>query len=351
MNQQRGFTLIELMVSIVLGLLISAAAVQLLIAGQTMLATQQAGGDVQDNGVFGLDVLARGIRLANYNNSSSYMTDQTPWGGIILTSDPTGSTVTGNLEGMLLNAAVVPDGLLSRSNTQDLASTNNHWKGLSNVKLSTGSSVQSDQLVIQYQAPQDMYDCEGKFVNGPRDILSLTYDQAKGEKPVAAAVGEGEAVGGDYVIERYYLRADAISSTNEPNTALALACDSGRYVRHNATTTAISDFGDAGQIIMNRVDHFHFLLGIMNDAQQLSYVTAKQYADITGVRPRIKSVQVAMLVRSMNSSQNALVDSTVTTYTMLDQVVKAKTTSNDRYLRKVYTATSSLRNGFGDKPL
>ena len=46
---QAGFTLIELMVSIVLGLLVTAAAVQLFITGQVSLSMQRALADIQDN--------------------------------------------------------------------------------------------------------------------------------------------------------------------------------------------------------------------------------------------------------------------------------------------------------------
>jgi type IV pilus assembly protein PilW len=359
MKPQDGFTLIELMVSIALGLLVSAAAVQLLLTGQIMLASQQASADIQDNGVFGLDVLARGLRLSNYNNSSPEITDATPWGGLVLTASPANNgaiNVVGNLEAIGIGSTAVSSGLLSHSGTDVVSTVANEWQGLSNVKDATSSNdIKSDQLVIQYQAPQDMYDCEGNLVKGPRDIASLTYTGTE----VAAAVGDGVPVGGDYVVERYFLRPDTITSGAEPNTTLALACDAGHYVRHDpvkesTNSIVMSGFGGAGQIIMNRVDHLNFLLGIINSSNQLSYVTTTQYMAIapTGtpaVRPKIVSIQLAILVRSMNNSRNKLMDSTTKTYVMLNQKVKAKGSTSDQYLRKVYTTTVSLRNGLGVK--
>ena len=197
-----------------------------------------------------------------------------------------------------------------------------------------------------------MYDCEGNTVKGPRTIKSLTNDT-----PIAA--GEtGVVVGGDYVIERYFLRVDTINNSAEPNQALALACDAGRYKRQDPSlesTNAIvmNNYGDAGQIIMNRVDHFHFLLGILNASGKMSYVSVKDYktllADSTGKRPRIVSIQAAVLVRSMNSTQSSLVDTASQRYFMLDQNVKMKT-GTDKFLRKVYAVTATLRNGLGVDP-
>ena len=48
-----GYTLVELMVALALGLIIVAAAVQLLISGQSTLTYQKAIESVQDNANFG----------------------------------------------------------------------------------------------------------------------------------------------------------------------------------------------------------------------------------------------------------------------------------------------------------
>jgi len=46
---QRGFTLIELMISLVLGLLISAAIIQVFITSQRVDRVQSAGSEIQVN--------------------------------------------------------------------------------------------------------------------------------------------------------------------------------------------------------------------------------------------------------------------------------------------------------------
>jgi type IV pilus assembly protein PilW len=78
---QKGFTLIELMVALVLGLLVSAAAVQLFTGSILSTRMQQANDELQNSGIFGLDYIVRDIRLANYENiNNPELNEQTPWG-------------------------------------------------------------------------------------------------------------------------------------------------------------------------------------------------------------------------------------------------------------------------------
>ena len=78
-----GFTLVELMIAITLGLLLVAAATQLFFSGIVSSRLQSAGADIQNSGVFGLDFMAKDVRLANSGNSNYLqITDQTPMGGL-----------------------------------------------------------------------------------------------------------------------------------------------------------------------------------------------------------------------------------------------------------------------------
>ena len=174
---QRGFTLIELMVSLALGLIIVAAATMLFIAGQKSFALQQGAADIQDNANFALNYMTKDIRMANLNAVTATMTASSANGGIVFS--------TTNLAGI---------------------STANVSK--SEVSNTSNVNVGSDQLVIQYlptQAQIDsdsgLFDCEGTQVTD-------------------ASV---------YVIERYFVRQDDNLNSNETSaTALALACDAGR---------------------------------------------------------------------------------------------------------------------------
>ena len=156
-TSQQGFTLIELMVSLVLGLIIVAAATMLFIAGQKSLALQQGAADIQDNANFALNYIAKDIRMANLNNSTATMNASLANGGIVFS--------TTNLAG------------ISTANVSQSAVS-----GTSNV--TTGS----DQLTIQYLPQQTGgFDCEGT------QITSTSV----------------------YVVQRYFVRQDTNVNTNE----------------------------------------------------------------------------------------------------------------------------------------
>lgn len=370
---QQGYTLIELMVALALGLLISAAAIQLFITSQTTFNLQQGGADVQDSSIFGLELLSRNARMANYGGGRPVMNDFTPIGGIVLTSDAVAETnrlgatipVTVNLQSVRLSGAAVKAPLLTRGQGLTGGTVTNEWNGASNVTIVGGSEAKSAQLVIQYRAPQRMFDCEGREVLGPRmsnqagDTLGATVDADGNPMPA-------RMIDGDVVVERYFLRKDPTVAPGEPTArALALACDAGRYSVNNAKqvkdgTIPLQNYGDAGQILMTRVDHFDIRLGVEVAPGQVTYYTVKDYLAIkppvvagAGVaRPRLLSLQVAVLARAQGKSLSQSLDPNMS-YTMLDQEVKmtipdSSTGGNSGYVRKVYGTTIALRNGRGE---
>lgn len=164
MNQHKGFTLVELMVALVLGLFLTAAALQLFITGSLTFINQKNLSDVQDNATFGLSLIAQQLRRTNSGNTQII-------GG------------SGTLNGLVFSGASV-----------SATAPANFPVTAKDINTSSTVDGKSDQLVIQYTALQDnMRDCEGNLVD-------LTID------PI--------------VIERYFLRVDTLDSSNP----LALAC-------------------------------------------------------------------------------------------------------------------------------
>ena len=98
---QRGFTLVELMIALVLGLLISAAALQIFYTSSVNSRRQEASSQIQDNATFGLSQLQKHIRRANYGAKPTatfdeyFMNHRTPQGGIVLTAPAGTSSVSG----------------------------------------------------------------------------------------------------------------------------------------------------------------------------------------------------------------------------------------------------------------
>lgn len=66
-SPQAGFTLVELLVAMVIGLLVMAGAAQLFISSQQSFRFQSALADMQDTGRFAMDTLSRELRQADYS--------------------------------------------------------------------------------------------------------------------------------------------------------------------------------------------------------------------------------------------------------------------------------------------
>ena len=341
-NPQQGFTLIELMIALALGLIIIAAAILLFLTGQKSYSLQQGSADLQDNANFGLNYIVKDIRLSNLNTKSSGINDETVGGGIVLTSTANAKTttvgspaVTTLSPNLLVNVKAdmtkgtgtdIPLILLSQGNT-----------GLSNVNTEL-----SDQLVIQYR-PQ--------YVQDPDDATKLFggFD-CEGNRITVTKVAAGTPQPLNIIVQRYFLRTDT-KIGNEPNASLALACDAGFYSDTGSPTT-ISNYGDDGQIILKRVDYFHVLLGVQNGTN-FRYISIDNYMTLTGTRPRILSVQLGALIRSAQSVGSDSMIKDTQKFQVLDKevTVKTPTAGNSKYVRQVVSQTVALRNTFGERGL
>lgn len=334
---QQGFTLVELMVALVLGLLVTAAAIQLFITGQMSLNTQKGMADLQESGNFGLRYITNDLRKTNYGNVN-IVNDRLANGGIVLTTRHTPHFVTS--ASTTYNATNIPVNIdMMTGATPSVAveiPVTSYATGSSNVQIlsdpdnpdSASIDQASDQLVIQFYADRDGTDCEGNKYLANR-----------------------------YVIERFFLRTDSNAASNEPNAALVLACEAGSYTEGAATilknpTASTTVFGTTnGEIIVRRVDHLHFLLGISNNANtgDLRYITIHQYLTLDqNPRPRINSIQIGMLVRSNESANaNNLINNNQK-FSVLDQTVTVKVPMGTppKYLRRVIIQTIALRNAF-----
>nr|WP_315265284.1 PilW family protein [Moraxella osloensis] len=350
---QQGFTLIELMISLILGLLVSAAALQILYTNSLSSNIQSAGSKIVDTNTFGLDYLTKQIRKANYgilSSQSFFLNYRTPQGGIVLTAPDNltvfgntvaGETVPSNLRGLSKSNQLISDTLLTRS-ASSLSG--------SNVKFGS-TALSSDQLTIQYKVSSDnQVDCQSR--NVMKD---------------------------DYVIERYFVRdgglacASAIYTYSETtakkdaNNQNAINIDKykkpirqsdGSFNRDTNDTT--QNLAGSGEIIIPNVDYFRVLLGVSDSKNfstnpstyTLTYMPIPTPISTVNADPfptlnnrRIVNVQIGLLVRS-DGSVTASKDPS---FTVLDKTdIKLNDTSkDDGKMRRVLETTVFLRNARG----
>ena len=304
---QSGFTLIELMISLVIGLIVSAAVIQIYVISVKTSSVQSSGSELQDASVFGLQQLEKKVRLANLGNPINRIDGTTAKGGIVLTGSNLGVATT----------PYTDTGYLTRR-AGDPTSGTNGWTGISNT------TVPSDQLTIQYTniTGSPFSDCEGSAVEV-----------------------------NDIAIERYFLRPATNDSSSGAIKNLVLACDAGRvdFAAGKIRTISGTDprnFGQAGQEFITNVDQFKILLGAQYDsgsnAGQIMYLPSSAYLSITANKPAITAVKIGLIV---HGSTPILGSDDQTSFMLLGQNNVLKTdTARQKQVRTTYETTTFLRN-------
>jgi len=307
---QSGFTLIELMISLTLGLLIVAAAIQLFITGITSYKLQKAMAHIQDNASLGLNFIVDDIRKANLSSPTPAINDQTSYAGILFSSNNVGEKIDLNCTDCF-------------SNNQIASFGNANVTGLTN-----------DQLLIRYQAPQGGIDCSGQ------DVAS-----------------------GTFVVQRYY-----VGSTST-DLRQSLRCQAAQYTQNALDEKTSADrlklTWGTSQVILPNVDLFQIRLGYMdgdlNSANStLAYTDVKNYMALTAVkknidgvtiavRPHVHAIQIGVLVRSddKTGNQSVIKQRNKEPFQVLGTKVNLTPASQDNYLRQVVDQTISLRNAMG----
>ena len=279
-----GFTLIELMISLVLGLLISAAVIQVYLTNTKTASTQKSGSELQEASVFGLQQLESHLRLANLGNSVTSITDTTAGGGIVISPKNIGLEPT--------------------DTSKNLYFTRNG--GDSNI-----TGINSDQLTIQFKNTTGVKiaDCESADID-----------------PKAT------------VIERYFIR-----SSSTTGQGLLLACDAGRVT--TAGITGLSDnYENGGSEVILGVDQFKILLGIQTDAPSnaglMRYLTASEYLALSGTKPPITAIKIGLIVRG----SSPVIGSDVATSFKLLGATQPLKSGQPKLVRTTYESTTLLRN-------
>lgn len=284
----RGFSLLELMVAMALGLLISTAAIQLFLANQIALNFQRGMNDVQANGRFAIDQMVHDVRVAGLSPASSATTAAVNVVGL-----PFATTDIANLAA---------------------ASTAINRNATATTTALPGLLQHSDQLVVQYLAMNDTVDCEGNTVAAGRVLVA-----------------------------RYFIRVD--------NGSPSLACDGGNHDGTTLDAVLGRAYGDAGAILLNGVDSFQVLYGVDDRivdntnngvARIARYIDAATYNALVAPRPTILAVRLGLYLHSQERATTSAPPPN--NVMVLDGTIPAANVPNDGFLRRLFVTTISLRN-------
>lgn len=313
-----GFTLIELMISLALGLIIVAAAIQLFIAGVTSYKLQKAMSNIQDSASLGLNFIVEDIRKANLSAPIPAVNDQIEYTGIILTPKNVGEKIN-------LNCTACFD----EEEDEDQPLKRYQRANLNNI-------TENDQLLIRYQAPQSGFDCSGN---------KLKKD--------------------DFVVQRYYV------DPAETNVRRSLRCQAVQYTqaeleyaKKENKSLELGIEKQASQVILPNVDYFAVRYGWMdgglNDKNgKIQYGTLDDYSkqsikkNIDGVmqevRPHIHAIQIGVLVQSTDTTGNQSIvkERNSRAFQVLGSEVELDKKYQNGHLRQAVNQTISLRNAMG----
>jgi len=351
---QKGFSLIELMISLTLGLLISAAVMQVYLTSIKTSSVQSGGTDILEASIFGIQNIEKSIRLSNLGMADSN-NPFTPLAGVVMTSDTSLVSASqtdkskNNMNGIKMGGTVTSAGT---------DAIDAKYLTKSGIAASNITGLTSSQLTIQYEAPQDMYDCEGTLVRGPIEI----------ERD-----GRLELIPGQVIVQRYFLRAVAQNdkSNYESNIkSYELRCDAGRYVKEILNSTEldlqkindstilkesrnIRDFGDVGEVVIPRVDYFGVLLGVevvepLTSSMTLRYFTPEQYmsylkglATDSTITTDIISVKLSVLVRADRPLTG---ETGASNFIIFGEPKTLSADTSKAFIRRVYESNIMLRN-------
>ena len=285
-HRQTGFTMIEMMVSLGIGIVVALAATQLFITNQMSFNLQKGLGDVSENGRFAIEYISKQMRAGNFKPANPLVP---VWPTVLVDTSDAPATLG------------LPAGVFSADNKAALAAP---------ATGAQGGIGPSDQLLIQYYTPVSTRDCEGNAVPA-----------------------------NNYVLSRYFLRADTTAGTGS-----ALVCEGGYHDGSSGavlTNFATTDTG--GAVMLAAVDSFQVLLGTANDTTGIPerFMTVSTYAALSP-RPQISAVRLGLLVSSIERAGTMI--GAAQGVTVLDPAVASTSIPVDNRVRRLFAGTVSLRN-------
>jgi type IV pilus assembly protein PilW len=355
LRKQKGLTLIELMIALVIGLLLLAGTISMFISNKRVYKEQESMGRLQENARFALGLIVHDIRMAGYTGCAD--------------DDPTKTTnhVNGASGTNLLDFSNAIEGSDSASKWQPSNSTDvtsSMVPGTDGISIrfleDTGLKVLPPYMVttssaLHVNVNNGLY--QGEMV-GVADCNSADIFQITSTSPdTSGTVGHNTGTGtpgnaskdlkkvylGDasivrFVSRRYYIRNDA---DGVPALYWEIYGPDREDSNNNGNTTEVIQHSEE---LIKGVENMQILYGEdTSGADKIAdtYVTAKNVSNWANV----VSVRIALLFRTIKP--NNQIEPDTSTHSMLGGTVAGGATvgpMNDYYRRRVITATVQIRN-------
>lgn len=328
LNKQRGISLVEIMVAMVISLFLLAGIVQVYTGNRATFSFTNALAEIQENGRFALDLMSQDLRLTSV------------WGCIEFDPDDT-SNVNNTLDGGTVpgydpdfHDFVGEDNISGTNGTglngSDRLTIRGGKTGQANVQspffAATSNQIVTDEITTI---------AAGDFVLiarcGANDLL--IDEEADIQRVTASLPITGNT-------QRQLTFADTKSQQFE-NDAVVIELQTVNYFIANGASGEPAlfrqEFDGAAQELVEGVEEMQILYGVDTDNDE--FPNQYQTADAVGDFNDVVSVRISLLVRSVDD----FVTEDAQTYTFNGATV----TPGDRRIRQTFSSTIALRNRIG----
>lgn len=339
-----GFSLVELMVSITIGLIILAAVSTLFVSSKKTYSTQDRLSRLQENARFAMHYLARDARMAGY------------FGCLDESTDVNSTLNAGYMYGPTSGGMIAIEGLENASG---------NWYPSAVASVPSQIKTGTDAVTIRMSA----------------DPASTPITLTKASPPTSAVFDVSSTMGindGDVIMIGDCASADLVQVTQTPS-GLKIQHNTGDndpppgnankplskqyknnaqiykfiarayYVRENAgvPTLYMQENSGAAQPLVEGVEDLQILYGKDTDATPDGipnvYLKAGEAGLVTTSDwSRVKSVRIGMLVRTLNDKDTDVDIHQSTGYDVNGTNFPVQ--ANDKYQRRVFLGTYQLRN-------
>ena len=325
----QGFSIIELMIAMLIGLLLLTGAMGLFISNKRIYKEHDSMGRLQENARFAIQILIDDIRMAAFSGCAD------------------------NIDGVTNNITTNQTLLRSFTNNNAIEGSENaaNWQPSNSNEIVANITAGTDGITVRYIQPlginlsaastgtlvptTDTSDIVANDAVAVSDCAATDIFQTTGttgglQHAGVAANYDTDAEISKFVAVRYYIRTGSDADGDGINDPALW-----RTVWDSTTNDLIS------QELIEGVEDMEILYGVDNDADSYpdSFVNA---AGVTGAGgwTNVISVKLALLFRTIE--QNFHLDPDTQTHTLLNNA--ANPAAGDLRRRKVVNATVSIRN-------
>ncbi|MEH6469636.1 MAG: PilW family protein [Halopseudomonas sp.] len=335
--RQSGFSMVELMVALVLGLFLTTAVLQTFISAKETYEFQQELSAIQENGRFAMTFLTKDIRAADF------------WGCM---ADGDGSAST-SIQSILSGAAssnVFAAGVAGFNKVPAASTGYTAW---------FGGTAQPDAIVLQGARDSGITVDKVPSTTNPNIHLSSTDGIKKGDILLVSDCSEGvmfQVTDTPNPSDKIILHNQNGGSVNETpgnkqnglgiifdDSATVFQAESIRYwIRAGVSGEPAlirgteTDAWTAGDELVEGVENIQFLYGVdLNDDKTANYFVDADVVNAAGDMDKVVSIQVHLVVRSFRDN--------MVEPTLIDFYGGPKSV-NDHRMRKIFVSTIAIRN-------